>query len=247
MRYTVRKAYVVPNTEYTALLSTAAHDSAGNPLSFPLKFTFRTIESTYTLTSILTDPENGSENVSLSNYQSIYVMFPKRMDQSSVEKAITVIPKSDAIFLWPMENQLKIYTGGPLMADTTYTITIDTSARDLDGVYLEQPFRAAFTTEPVQIRSTSPQNGQVFVELLPEIHIYFNTYIVASTLQRAFSIDPPASGSFTWKSNSHVYFQPQNELQPFTKYTVKIDTTMTDHWDTRLKEAYIFSFATQKR
>jgi len=246
MQYVMRKADTVPDVNYTVILSTIACDSAGNPLSFPLEFSFRTIESTYTQTSILTDPENGAENVGLSNNHSIYIMFPKRMNERSVEQAISMIPNTDVIFLWPAPTKLKIYTGGPLKADTTYIITIDTTAHDLDGVHLTEPFRSLFSTEPVRITGSNPQNGEVFVELQPKIYLYFNTYMIASTLPGAFTITPSVNGTFNWESNSRVYFLPNQNLQPYTKYKIEVKTTVKDYWSTPLKEPYSFSFATKK-
>ena len=246
MKYIMRKPYVLPDVDYTAILSASALDSAGNFLSFPLEFSFQTIETAYTQTGILTDPENGSPNVSLSNYHSLYVLFPKRMDQESVEQAFNMKPKTDVIFLWPKQNQLKIYTGGPLKADTTYEITIAATARDLDGVNLDEPFHSSFQTELVRITSTTPQNGQVFVELDARIYLQFNTYIIPSTLVNAFSTTPAVNGSFVWNSNSQVYFEPSQNYLPYTKYTVEVNTSAADYWGTALKEPVTFSFATKK-
>ena len=245
LQYRMESKYVDTNNEYRIVLSTTAHDTAGNPLLFPLEFSFRTIESAQTQTSILTDPDDGAENVSLTKYKSIFVTFPKRMDQASVENAVTITPETNTIFLWPEKNRLKIYTGGPLMADTIYVITIDTTAKDLDGVHLEEVFQFSFTTESVQITRSYPQNGEVFVELTPEIDIYFNTYMIASTFSGAFSISPEVGGRLEWKNyNQHIRFYPIY-LQPLTKYTIKVDTRVTDYFGTPLKEPYEFSFVTR--
>ena len=245
LQYRMESKYVETNTEYRIVLSAAAHDTAGNHLLFPLEFSFRTIESAQTQTAILTDPDDGAENVSLRNNKSIYVTFPKRMDRASVENAVTMTPEANTIFLWPKDNQLKIYTGGPLMADTTYVITIDATAHDLDGVPLEEVFRFSFTTESVRITGTYPQNGEVFIELTPKIYIHFNTYMIASTLQGAFSIRPEVGGRFEWDDyNQCVCFYPQ-KLQPLTKYTIQVDTSVTDYLGTPLKEPYEFSFVSR--
>ena len=247
IQYKMESRYIVPNTEYRIILSTAARDTAGNHLLFPLEFSFRTIESAQTQTAILSDPNDGTENVSLTKYESIFVTFPKRMDQTSVENAVSMTPESSTIFLWPDANQLKMYTGGPLMADTTYVITIDATAQDLDGVPLEEPFQFSFTTESVQITRSYPQNGEVFVELTPEINIYFNTYMIASTFSGAFSISPEVGGRFEWRNyNQHIRFYPIY-LQPLTKYTIKVDTSVTDYFGTPLKEPYEFSFVTRPK
>ncbi|UCE19882.1 MAG: Ig-like domain-containing protein [Gemmatimonadota bacterium] len=245
LQYRMESRYVDPNTEYRIILSTAAHDTAGNHLLFALEYRFRTIESTQTQTAILSDPGDGAENVGLRNYESIYVTFPKRMDQVSVENAITMTPVTDVIYLWPEDNKLKIYTGGPLMADTLYVLTIDATAKDLDGVSLEEPFQFSFTTEPFVITGTFPDNGDVFIERTPTIYINFNTYVVVSTFSGAFSISPDVGGRFEWKDyNQQVRYYPII-LQPLTKYTISIDAAVTDYFGTPLKEPYEFSFVTR--
>ena len=133
------------------------------------------------------------------------------------------------------------------MADTIYIITIDATAKDLDGVHLEEQFQFSFTTESVRITSSYPRNGEVFIELTPKICINFNTYMIASTFQDAFSISPTAGGRFEWDDyNQNVCFHP-TRLQPLTKYTIEVDTSVTDYFGTPLKEPYEFSFVTRPK
>ncbi|MCD6165792.1 Ig-like domain-containing protein [bacterium] len=250
MMYILNQRYCWVDTTYQVILSTAAHDTLGNHLEFPLQFSFSTVESRTTLTSIQTDPEDGAQDVSLRHYMSIFITFPKRMDPTSVENAISITPQTEfgEVFLWPEANELKIYTGGPLMADTTYIIRIDSTAKDLDGNPLDEPFQFSFRTEPVRIRKTSPQNGEIYVDRWPKIYIYFNTYMIRSTLPGAFSILPSVEGNFYWDDDdpTKVYFRPQGtSLLPNTKYTVTIDTTVLDLHGTPLKEPYQFSFVTR--
>ena len=235
------------DTTYTVNLSTEARDTSGNYLRFPLEFTFSTIQSSSTQNGILSSPSHGDINVGLIQSSGIQITFPRNMDAASTEAAIKLEPETDVIYLWPAHNQLTIYTGGVLLAETTYDITVDSTAKDADGMKLGVPFHFSFETAAVAITSSYPRNGEVFVSESEEIRINFNTYMQKSTVQNAFSIDPPVSGSLNWYSSSKttMEFDPSGVLQNNTKYTVTIGTGAKDLNGTSLKEPYVFSFVTR--
>lgn len=247
LRFIPRQRDTRVDTTYVVALSSAANDSSGQEMRFPLLFSFRTIQSGTTLTTIQSQPEDGARNVDLLSFSSLRVTFPRRMDRGSVESALTITPPTVPIFLWPEDNELVLYTGGPLRALTTYTVRIDDTARDLDGNPLERPFEFSFETEPMAIRNTSPSSGQVFVDFSTNlrIHLSFNTYIVRSTLVPAWSIVPPASGQFVWNDNTFVYFQPSAPLAPNTMYTITIGTAIQDLHGSTLSGPYSFAFVTR--
>ena len=247
LRFIPRQRDTWVDSTYVVTLSSAAHDSGGHDMRFPLRFSFRTIQSGTSQRTIQTQPEDGSRNVSLLGSSSLRISFPRRMDRNSVESALTITPPTDPIFLWPAENDLVLYTGGPLRAATTYTVHIAATARDLDGTPLPRPFEFSFETEPVAVRGTYPGNGQVFVDFSTNLQIYltFDTYIVRSTLAPAWSIVPAASGQFTWNDNYSVYFRPNAPLVPNTKYTVTIGGALQDLHGSTLASPYSFAFVTR--
>ncbi|MBN1291407.1 MAG: Ig-like domain-containing protein [Candidatus Latescibacteria bacterium] len=241
------------DTTYRVSLSTAAQDTAGNHLSFPLNFSFSTIQSSTTIQGIQTYPSHGDIDVGLISNSGIQITFPRNMNQTSTENAITMIPGVDVIFIWPQKNVLTIYTGGPYIAETTYQITINDSAKDLDGVPLDETFSFSFTTDVVKVENTWPRNGELFVDYQdPYVTLWFNTYIVKSTVEKAFTISPQISGSFKWGTNSSdnksgttLTFYPSEALKPNTKYTVTIDDSVSDLYGINLNEPYSFSFVTR--
>lgn len=232
------------DTTYLVSLSTEAKDTAGNHLRFPLEFSFSTIQSSSTQNGILSYPSHGDVEVDLLISQGIQVTFPRNMDPVSTENAVSFSPGSDIIFIWPAYNQLTIYTGGVLHADTEYNITIGSQAKDKDGIELGNPFHFSFETSSVRITGTSPRNGEVFVSQYDPIYLYFNTYMQKSTVQSAFSISPHISGSLDWYNNSKtaMVFNPGQSFQKNTKYTVTIGTGAKDLYGSALKEPYSFSF-----
>lgn len=232
------------DTTYVISLSTEAKDTAGNALRFPLEFSFNTIQSSSTQNGILTSPSHGDVDVNLIAQQGIQVTFPRNMDPASTEQAVSFSPASDILFIWPAYNQLTIYTGGILKADTEYSISIDSTAQDRDGVKLGTPFHFSFETASVKIRSTSPRNGEVFVSKSEEIYLYFNTYMQKSSVQNAFSISPYISGTLDWyyDSKTTLEFNPSQNFQSNTKYTVTIGTSAKDMFGSSIQEPYTFSF-----
>jgi hypothetical protein len=251
--YMMAKKDSYTDTTYTVTLSTVARDTGDTHLRFPLQFKFSTVQSAVTQNAILTDPMPGDIDVDLIRYSGIRVTFPRRMDPISTEAALTMTPSKDRILIWPEGNQLLIYTGGPLLADTQYVIRIDGSARDLDGNPLGQAFEFSFSTRPVEVTGTSPTNGELYVSFNPTISMTFDTYMIRSTVQAAFSIMPAVSGQIVvgyypngnGEPRNVISFIPSGSLRANTKYTVNLSTAAQDLYGTRLKTPYTFAFVTR--
>lgn len=242
--YQVAQKDCFTDTTYTVTLATSAKDTAGNFLRFPLTYSFSTVQSSSTQNAILTSPSHGDINVALISYNGINITFPRNMDKTSTENAISVTPATDKTFIWSKDNSVTIYTGGAFYADATYKINIDSTAEDLDGVKLGEPFSFSFTTAPVSISNTSPRNGELFISPTSGIDLYFNTYVIKSSVTEAFSISPAINGTIDWyyDSKTNLRFTPSSSFSYNTKYTVTIGTGVKDIFDSNMKEPYVFSF-----
>ena len=238
------------DTTYTIRLAETATDTAGNPMRFPLEYKFSTVQSSQTQNAILTQPEHGAIYVNPLSNTSLYIYFPRRMDPAMTEAAISISPSTDVTFLWPEAQQLKIFTGGPLYAETTYTITVDASAEDLDGIPLGEDFTFSFETAGLEVTNTYPQNGEIFVDRNEPVQMYFNSYMDLSSVQNAFTIHPAINGSFqrgtkhSTSTKNAITFTPGSNYQKNTKYTVTISIAAKDFHGTALMEPYTFTFVT---
>ncbi len=246
------------DTTYYVTLSTTACDTAGNHFDLPFRLSFKTIQASYSLPYIQTDPYDGQMDVPLICLNGIRITFPKRMDEDSVEELLTISPDTDPTLIWPEDNQLTIWTGGVLTADTTYTIKIDGSAHDLDGEKLGEDFEFSFTTQAVQVASTIPRKGELFVDLKPEIVMQFNTWMSKKSVKEGFKIEPEVVGEFSFVERKEyrygreytviekdkIKFVPGRRLLPNTKYTITLDPPAVDLYGTELTP-YIFSFITR--
>jgi hypothetical protein len=249
MTYQMAQKDSYADTTYNITLSTDAMDTSGVQLRFPLEFSFSTVQSSVSYAGIQTNPFHGDVEVDpMTN--SILVTFPRRMDPSTTEAAVSISPSQEFFFLWPEKNKLKIYTGAPLLAATTYEITIDETAEDLDGVPLGDDFSFSFSTAPVRVTRTRPDNSQVYVDPDDKITIYFNTYMIKSSVESAFSISPAVSGYWTWgtehstSNKNALTFWPSSNLRTNTQYNVTLGTSASDLHGTSLEESYSFTFIT---
>jgi hypothetical protein len=253
MSYAFAKKDSYPDKEYKVSIGTSAMDSAGNHLRFPFEFSFKTVQSYTTYNGIMTDPVHGDIDVSpLSySYSGITITFPRRMDKSSVESSTHITPPMNTIFLWPDENILRIYTGGPFLSDTTITVLIDKTAKGKDGVEIGQDFTFSFRTAALEVSNTYPSNGQLFFSPTEPLTISFNNYVKLSSASSAITISPVVSGSFSfygdypYEQMNQIRFTPSSALKANTKYTVTISTAITDMYGNRMKEPYSFSFVTR--
>lgn len=245
-RMAQKDSYV--DTTYRVIISTEAKDTSGNHLRFPLEFSFRTIQSSSTVNGFQTLPYHGDINVEPVSRNGIEILFPRNMNKQSVEKNISVSPGNNITYIWPALNKLTIYTGGVFYSETKYTITIDSTAEDLDGKKLKNPFTFSFETDKVRVTSTTPSNGEVFVFKENDLYINFNTYVVKSSVEKAIKITPTTQGYFSYdsySSSSRIRFDPATSWKPNTKYTITIDTSAVDLYGAHLKEPYEFSFITR--
>jgi hypothetical protein len=141
----------VPNTDlaggtqYTASVSTAAKDLAGNPLPVAKTWRFTTtnrpiIDSVY--------PADGATGVSRSSVT--LAVFNKAMDKPSAEAAFSLKRTSDGaavsgISSW-YGNALIFKPNADLAAGTQYTAAVSGAAKDLEGNTLANPVTWRYTT-----------------------------------------------------------------------------------------------------
>ncbi len=94
-----------------------------------------TVTSTY--------PANGAVAVPLGIHPQ--VMFSEAMDQSATEAAFQLAPTTTGSFSWS-NNNLMFTPDNPLVANTQYSVTIGTGAKDLAGNHLAGEVQTSFMT-----------------------------------------------------------------------------------------------------
>src|SRR4249919_1629139 len=188
-------ADLAPGTQYTATISTAAKDLAGNPLAAAKSWQFTTTNPP-SVASVY--PADGATGVSLNSVA--YAIFNRAMDKPTAEAAFSLKRTSDGApvsgsFVW-YGNALIFVPDAALAAGTQYTASISTAAKDLAG----NPRAAAkswqfTTTNPPSITKVYPADGATEVPLNSVTYAIFNKAMDKPTAEAAFSLKRTSDGA----------------------------------------------------
>jgi len=257
------RASCFTDTTYTIRISRDAMDTAGTPLDTALEFSFKTIQSAISYQGIQMVPHDGDDWVPLIS-SGINLTFPRRMDEASTKASIHIIPAGNPILLWTDYNHLTIYTGGTFIPDTTYVITIDASAEDLDGVPLGEADTLRFRTAPIRVSQSDPMRGKIGFPAGNSLSITFNTFMdrisVGSHSRLMSDAGDTAWGSWTYASSAYynssrgtydttyyldqIRFTPASSLKRNVLYTLTIGDGARDLNGYPMKGSYEIPFVT---
>ncbi|NMH59969.1 Ig-like domain-containing protein [Alteromonas ponticola] len=104
------------------------------------------------------------------------------------------------------------------------------------------------TKEPValSLKQVAPDNKAFFVATDTNIRISFDADVNASTMEKAFSIEPATDGELTYQSSKNqITFTPSAPLKAGKNYSVSIDTSLASESGGKLVAPVSFSFTTQ--
>ncbi|HLW53004.1 MAG TPA: ice-binding family protein [Candidatus Angelobacter sp.] len=137
------------NTTYNATINTGARDNSGASLAAPFNFAFTTRATTDTSPPdiIAINLAAGATCVPLD--QTIKVTFDEQMDSLTINPSTFFIQGVAGAVTYDVVSQTATFTpSAKLAANTTFTITVTTGAKDMGGVPLAAPFQQTFTTGP---------------------------------------------------------------------------------------------------
>jgi hypothetical protein len=204
---------------------------------------------------IWTFPTNGQVGPIANLGNDISIRFNKILDMSTVNRSIQMspsntgyaridtnnisVPTGDLIYFYLRYDSSYVWNIGQ-----TYTVTVLSTLKDINGNTLSSPYSFSFTPEPYfRVIYTYPQNGQTGVSLSYYVELDFNNRINFSSFQSSISISPPISG--TWYTNyNYVYLSLSSQLSANTVYVVTLGTGMKDAQGRSLSYPYTFSFTT---
>ena len=243
-------ADLAAGTQYTANVSTAAKDLAGNPLQAAKSWQFTTT-SPPSITYV--SPADGATDVARSGVT--YAVFNKAMDKSSAEAAFSLKQTSNGApvsgsFGWYGPGVLIFKPDADLAPGTQYTATITTAAKDLAGNPLQTAKTWQFTTvNPPVVTYVSPADGATDVARSGVTYAVFNKAMDKSSAEAAFSLKQssngaPVSGSFGWYGPGVLIFKPDADLAPGTQYTATITTAAKDLQGNPLVNPVAWSYTT---
>jgi Ice-binding-like/Bacterial Ig-like domain len=246
-------AILLPSTQYTATINTAAQSAAGNALATSYVWSFTTGKTANATppTVIATNPASGATGVPTN--QTITATFSAVMDSASITApgtfSVAVAGVGGAAVPGTVSYAGSTATFTPtanLAATTQFTATISTAAKDLTGNALVAgavPNPWSFTTgagpdaTPPTITLTSPASADTNVLLNTAVNATFSKAMnpVTITAPGTYTLavagvgGAAVPGNVTYDSVSHIAtFTPAANLTGTTQYTATITTAAKD-------------------
>ena len=247
---------LVANKTYVGKITTFAKDLKGNALQKDYIWSFSTGLTLIPLV-IETDPARDATGVVLNKV--VRATFNTNMDALSITTGTTFTLKTTS-------NNVAVagvvsYSGTsafftpnvPLTANTVYTATITTAAKNVAGVALQNNyvwnFTTGTTTAPVVI-STNPFNTETGVQQNKIITATFNMPMDGLTITtgttftlKTTTTNVAVAGNVTY-SGSTATFTPAANLALNTNYTATITTAAKNLAGVPLANNYVWTFST---
>jgi hypothetical protein len=247
------------NTTFSALITTAVTDVAGDPLAATYAWRFKTTSASGPLSVISTEPTNGATGVAIN--KAVTASFSQAMNAATLTTTtFTLATGTTAVsgtVTYVAPGSTAIFTpAAALTPKTVYTATITTGAMDSAGGSLAAPYVWRFTTAAAPtataptVVQTVPLNNATAVPLNQVLVATFNKAINASTVNGAtFTLAGPGTtgvtGLVAYSSvGDTATFTPSANLLPSTLYTATITTGVKDLSGNALAANYVWTFTT---
>jgi hypothetical protein len=241
---------LLPSTLYTATITTGAKNLAGTSLSNNYVWTFTTGTAVAPVV-ISTDPVNNATGVALN--KTVTATFNMAMDPLTINATTFTVKQGTTTVVGTVT-----YSGStasfnntvPFDANTVYTATITTGAKNVAGTPLASNYVWTFTTgnniAPIVI-STDPVSNAVNVPLSKIITATFSMLMDPLTINfttfTVYRLGLPVAGSVSY-TGSTASFTPAVALLSNSTYTATITAGAKNVAGTPLAVNYVWSFST---
>jgi hypothetical protein len=221
-------APLTANTTYTGTIKTSVQNKIGNALEADYVWTFSTGASLNPMV-ISTNPINKATDVVLNKIVAVNFNMP--MDQATINTSTFTIKQGTTIIGGNVSysgTTAYFKSSAALMANTQYTATITTEAKNIQGVALANnyvwTFTTGATTAPMVI-ATDPLDNATAIPLNKTISATFSIAIDPQTINdKTFTVKngtTSLTGVVTYTGTTAT-FDPSSDLLPGTTYTATI-------------------------
>jgi hypothetical protein len=244
------------NTTYTATITTGAKDPAGNAMVNDYVWSFTTGSSADIAAPLViyTDPVNAATGVVLN--KKISATFSEAMNASTLNGVTFTLKQGTT----PITG-IVTYSGttalfspsADFVANTVYTATITTGAKDLAGNALANNYVWSFTTGSTSdvvrptVIATDPVNAATGVALTKKLAAMFSEAMNPLTINATTFLlkygTTAVTGTVTYIGTTAT-FTPSANLLPNTLYTATITTGAQDPAGNALANNYVWTFTT---
>ena len=243
-------------TIFSATVTTAAEDLAGNNLSNNVSWSFATEKETTPPKVSSTNPADNETDVSTGSI--VTVTFNEAMDGATLNNntftlSQGITPVDGSVSYNSSSNTATFNPSVSLDLGTTYTASVTTGAKDLAGNALADDVFWNFTTEqestPPAITSVTPDDGASGVAVSTNITATFSEAMDGSTITsstfRVTQNGNTVNGSVSY-ANNKATFNPNNNLAFDATVTATITTDVTDLAGNKLTSNESWTFTTEQ-
>ncbi len=177
---------------------------------------------------------------------ALAIYFNYQMDPQSVKDSIEIRPSlGEATYHWNDTHTTLVLTPTlPPPGEIEVTVRFREGLKDEAGDPLSPP-EPLFLTTPSPILAVDPAPGS---EIHPatSIQITFDRLMDQAQTEDSFHISPQVAGRFEWQETTLIFYPQDTGLEPYTTYTVTIDTTAAGRGGHPvLAKEYSWSFYTE--
>jgi hypothetical protein len=236
-------ANLAPNTVYTATITTGAQNLAGTGLAANYVWTFTTGTALAVAPTVIsTIPLTGATNVPIN--QEVSATFSVPMNPATINSTTFTLtgpgttPVAGLVAYAAIGNTLTFMPTANLAANTLFTATITTGAKNLAGTALAANYVWTFTTGtalsvPPEIVSTLPLNAATNVPLTQTVSATFTEAMNPLTITNAtFELTQGANTVAATLSYNALTLTatltPTVALLPNTSYLATVTSGVTD-------------------
>lgn len=250
-------ADLAEDTIYTATITVAATDLAGNPLLLDHSWIFAVPDATAP-TVLFTDPEDGETHVGLD--AEVMAFFSEDMDPFSISTSTFTLEGPGGLdvsgrVIYDAVEQMMLFTpDSELESETEYTATLSTGALDASGNPMADDYIWEFETadrEGPRVTEVDPEDGDREVYPGSNVYVTFSEDINPLTVSElSFEVEGSdgvlVSGEVSYEVASRIAtFDPDSDWETGRTYTATISTDVWDLSGNPMEEPYVWSFSTE--
>ncbi len=241
------------DTTVTVSITSNAQDLAGTGLSPAFSKWYRTSDSldatapTVWANRPLPDSENISVGTDVIAYASEELIDWSTNSLTLTDSAGSKVAGNTVLTQSP--SAITFAPSSNLQSNTLYTVTIDTSLRDLCWNRLAAYYTWSFRTEKDTIKptvvSTSPAAGDTNITVNTAITVRFSEPMDKTTAQAALSLTPAVAFSgYSWQGDTLMTATLADTLSFKKQYRISINNPALDLSGNQLVSSYSASFTT---
>lgn len=170
---------------------------------------------------------------------TLALKFNYVLDQKKSNRPFSIDPPLDGEWQWISSHEMQFTAEEPIPASKEFKIQLVDLLVDSNGFEMPSIPNVSFSGLP-PVRLTNPDirendydDSLVAEPGLETIQVEFASLVDHASAEKAFSLDPDVPGKFRWErasdgSKETLIYSLSQLLQPFSTYTLKIDSSVLD-------------------